>query len=193
MTTQINQDLVTEHKSRLLGRYDDVEQCETEFHLSDEAFSQAREYARDGYIGAAYAWIVREPEQAPPLSPSMDESDCDDSDRVLFILHRGSTRWDLPGGGHESGESFEETAVREVQEETGIICEMTDALSVEHELTVADGYDDRLHALWVYFSGVYHEGVIAIQNTELNGAAWFETNPPALKDDPARIADGWFE
>lgn len=37
---------------------------------------------------------------------------------VLFILRNG--KWDLPKGGIEKGEDIENTAVREVEEETGV-------------------------------------------------------------------------
>ena len=37
---------------------------------------------------------------------------------VLFILRNG--RWDLPKGGIEKGEEIEQTAMREVEEETGV-------------------------------------------------------------------------
>ena len=37
---------------------------------------------------------------------------------VLFIFRNG--KWDLPKGGTEKGEEIEETAVREVEEETGV-------------------------------------------------------------------------
>jgi 8-oxo-dGTP pyrophosphatase MutT (NUDIX family) len=37
---------------------------------------------------------------------------------VLFILRNG--KWDLPKGGIEKGEEIEETALREVEEETGV-------------------------------------------------------------------------
>ncbi|RDI13109.1 NUDIX hydrolase [Flavobacterium sp. AG291] len=37
---------------------------------------------------------------------------------VLFILRNG--KWDLPKGGIEKGEDIEDTAVREVEEETGV-------------------------------------------------------------------------
>ncbi len=37
---------------------------------------------------------------------------------VLFILRNG--KWDLPKGGTEKNETIEETALREVQEETGV-------------------------------------------------------------------------
>ncbi len=41
----------------------------------------------------------------------------DDGD-VLFIFRNG--KWDLPKGGTEKGEDIEETAIREVEEETGV-------------------------------------------------------------------------
>ena len=37
---------------------------------------------------------------------------------VLFIYRNG--KWDLPKGGTEKGEDIEETAIREVEEETGV-------------------------------------------------------------------------
>ncbi|MDN3706132.1 NUDIX domain-containing protein [Myroides ceti] len=38
--------------------------------------------------------------------------------KVLFILRNG--KWDLPKGGTEKGETIEQTAIREVEEETGV-------------------------------------------------------------------------
>jgi 8-oxo-dGTP pyrophosphatase MutT (NUDIX family) len=38
--------------------------------------------------------------------------------QVLFIFRNG--KWDLPKGGTEKGEDMEETAIREVEEETGV-------------------------------------------------------------------------
>ncbi len=38
--------------------------------------------------------------------------------QVLFIFRNG--KWDLPKGGIEKGETIEQTAIREVEEETGI-------------------------------------------------------------------------
>ena len=37
---------------------------------------------------------------------------------VLFIFRNG--KWDLPKGGTEKGEAIEDTAMREVEEETGV-------------------------------------------------------------------------
>jgi len=45
----------------------------------------------------------------------------DDSGRVLLVRHSyGKLNWDLPGGAAEPDESAEQTAVREVVEETGL-------------------------------------------------------------------------
>lgn len=41
-------------------------------------------------------------------------------DSVEFLLMRHPTRWDLPKGHCDAGESFLETALRETEEETGI-------------------------------------------------------------------------
>ena len=41
-----------------------------------------------------------------------------DNGEVLFIFRNG--KWDLPKGGTERGEEMEETAIREVEEETGV-------------------------------------------------------------------------
>ena len=39
--------------------------------------------------------------------------------KILFIFRNG--KWDLPKGGTEKNETMEETAMREVEEETGIV------------------------------------------------------------------------
>ena len=50
----------------------------------------------------------------------------DDDRRLLFIRQpRRPETGVFPGGSHESGESFPETARREVWEETGVDCELT--------------------------------------------------------------------
>lgn len=46
-----------------------------------------------------------------------------DSRELLFIYRRGF--WDLPKGKADAGETIEETALREVQEETGLAAELS--------------------------------------------------------------------
>ena len=49
----------------------------------------------------------------------------DDGDRVLLVHHTyGHLNWELPGGGSEPGEAPDETATRELLEETGLRAEV---------------------------------------------------------------------
>lgn len=51
-------------------------------------------------------------------------------DSVLMVLRErsGAVRWELPSGILEAGESFEQAAIRETLEETGVQVEMGDLL-----------------------------------------------------------------
>jgi 8-oxo-dGTP diphosphatase len=45
----------------------------------------------------------------------------DEAGRVLLVRHTyGRLNWELPGGASEPGETFAETALRELREETGL-------------------------------------------------------------------------
>ncbi len=46
----------------------------------------------------------------------------DDTGRILLVRHTyGRLNWELPGGASEPGETFAETALRELEEETGLV------------------------------------------------------------------------
>jgi len=51
-------------------------------------------------------------------------------DEFVMVRHRGRA-WEMPGGRLEPGESFEQAAVREFMEETGMALEPIGSLEVE--------------------------------------------------------------
>lgn len=187
----INADIVEQERDRLQTKYDDVSTETEHYDTQSDDFEEHLGYARDGYVGGAYVWVVRSPEDAPPLSPSMSGVGEENRDRVLMILNRGSEEWRLPGGEREVGELFEETAVREVEEETNIDCELTDLFSLHHAVVRTADREERVHTLYAYFDGRYDDGTIAIQGGELDGAVWFAELPARLHPPTERRAEEW--
>lgn len=193
MGEEINRETIERRKERLLEEYDGVEVHTGPERMEPEEFDEFREIARDGYLGGGYCWVVREPEQAAPLTPSMPD-DIDEKRRALMIQSRGSTRWGLAGGGREEGETFEEAAVREVREETSVDCEVTDCFLIAHRiLRPTNDADDRVHLLYAFFDAAYAGGHVEIQPGELNGAAWFAEPPERMHPENQFRADDFWE
>ena len=145
------------------------------------------------YVGGAYAWVVRRADEAPELTPSMPDDAAPDGDRVLMILGRGTNEWGLAGGGVEDDESYEQAAVREVEEETGIECSVGDPFAARRVRWVEAAGDRERHSLHVFFDARYEGGEIRVQGGELNGAAWFEEPPARMHPANEFRAESWFD
>ena len=65
-----------------------------------------------------------------------------DGDRILLVHRMDNDLWALPGGGHELGETIEDTAVREVKEETGIDVDVTELVGLYTNPAHVIAYDD---------------------------------------------------
>lgn len=187
----INESFVDDRIELLCDEFGNVPvNCDT-VEVAAEDFPQYVENARNGYVGSAYAWVTRNPKQAAERSKSHD-GPVEDRQRALMILPRGESAWGLPGGGREDDESFERAATREVREEAGIDCEITGLWHLEH-LRWRSQDDDRVsHTLHVYFDADYAGGSIAVQDSEVNGAAWFAEPPARLMDKTAMRATDFF-
>ncbi|WP_423406692.1 NUDIX hydrolase [Heyndrickxia sp. MSNUG] len=89
-------------------------------------------------------------------------------DSELLLQHRIDGGWGLPGGIMEMGESLEETARREVKEETGLIVGELKLAGVfsgpEYFLRVANG-DELFSVTAVYFTNDI-QGEINIDESE---------------------------
>lgn len=92
-----------------------------------------------------------------------------DQEQVLLIRRRDDNSWGLPGGGVVVGESWEQAAVRECQEETGW------NVRVDGLLGVYSDPDSQVHRYpngrVVHFFGVVFTGRVQRRTTSLDGEA----------------------
>ncbi|THF69420.1 NUDIX hydrolase [Deinococcus sp. Arct2-2] len=87
---------------------------------------------------------------APSAVPGAGGVVFDSLGRVLLVRYRGSGAWAFPKGHVEPGETLEQTAVREVQEETGIRASVVAPLQVT-EYTNDRGEARQIH--WFRMTG----------------------------------------
>jgi 8-oxo-dGTP pyrophosphatase MutT (NUDIX family) len=96
---------------------------------------------------------------------------------VALVAHRsarGSLQWTLPKGAQEPGESVEQTALREVREETGLAAELVGPLDTIDYWFVWAPEQTRYHKFVHYFLMCAVGGDFAEHDHEMEEAAWFE-------------------
>ena len=90
-----------------------------------------------------------------------------DNGKVLLIQHLKG-HWDIPKGHMEAGETEQETAVREVKEETGVDVEIISDKKSTLEYTVENGNLKEV----VYFIAKKIGGEEKAQETEVSEIRW---------------------
>jgi 8-oxo-dGTP pyrophosphatase MutT (NUDIX family) len=107
--------------------------------------------------------------------PSASAIVTDEHGRILLVKRRDNTLWALPGGGHDIGESIEQTAIREVKEETGLDVEVTRLVGIytnpAHVVAFTDGEVRQQFSLC--FTTKLRGGELAIDH-ESTDIAWSE-------------------
>lgn len=107
---------------------------------------------------------------------------------VLFIFRNG--KWDLPKGGTEKGETIEDTAMREVEEETGVNqLRITNKLQKTYHVFKRNGVFKLKITHWFEMQSDF-EGIPQGQLDEgIEKVAWFkpEDIPEALKNSYENI------
>jgi 8-oxo-dGTP pyrophosphatase MutT (NUDIX family) len=96
---------------------------------------------------------------------------------VALVAHRsvrGNLQWTLPKGAQEPGESVEETALREVREETGLEVELVGPLDTIDYWFVWAPERTRYHKFVHYFLMRATGGDFSAHDQEMEDAAWFE-------------------
>jgi 8-oxo-dGTP diphosphatase len=106
--------------------------------------------------------------------------------RVLLVRHTyGRLNWELPGGGAEPGESPDETAIREVHEETGLDVEIDRLTGAYYEVGPRPGHN---HGPIVHFVFVAHPRASDARPVpkppEIGDVGWW-----ALDELPAPMSD----
>jgi ADP-ribose pyrophosphatase YjhB (NUDIX family) len=73
------------------------------------------------------------------MVPSVNVVVTNEAGDLLLIRRTDNDNWALPGGAMELGESLPQAAVREVQEESGVVCEITGLVGI---------YTDPRHVIY---------------------------------------------
>jgi ADP-ribose pyrophosphatase YjhB (NUDIX family) len=109
-----------------------------------------------------------------------------------YLLISRNGLWDLPKGHQEPGEDIRVTAMREVQEETGVMqLELRDLICVTDHCYRRDGIWHLKHTWW--YDMLYTDPVDLTPQREedISKAAWVARSslPPYLKDTYPSIAE----
>ena len=94
---------------------------------------------------------------------------CYDKDnRFLLIQHKSDGHWGIPKGHMDEGESEEETAIRELEEETAIKVKKIKDFFVEEKYRLPNGNKKTV----IYFLGIAKDSDIKIQEEEILSYKW---------------------
>ena len=93
---------------------------------------------------------------------------------TVIVLMLPERRWQLPKGVIDPGETPEQAALREVQEEGGIECEIVEKLdTIEYWFTVdRDTSPARIHKRVSFYLMRYLSGDVADHDHEVEEAVW---------------------
>lgn len=99
-----------------------------------------------------------------------------DEEGKVLILKRTHTShaegsWCLPGGKIDYGQTAEETIIKELQEETSLICTSSKFLFYQDSLPIQEG---RMHCINLYFECMVYGEIIL--NEESGEYAWIGEN-----------------
>ena len=101
-----------------------------------------------------------------------------DKDEVLMQFRTDYNMWGFPGGAMELGESFEETAIRELKEETNLEIDELELLKVLSGKNTYREYPngDKLYDITGVFVVVKYHGEIKVNDEESKKLSWFNIN-----------------
>ncbi len=103
-------------------------------------------------------------------------------EEILLVKNKNRSRefWSCVAGFVESGESIEQTVIREVKEETGLTVK-----NITYRGSQSWPFPDQL---MLAFTAEYESGTIKIQEEELDDAAWFKKDSLPELPNPGSVA-----
>lgn len=113
-----------------------------------------------------------------------------DRNELLLNLRADTNTWGIPGGSMELYETIEETAIRELKEETGICAEALELVTV---LSGKDFYfeypnGDKMCTVIVLFKVLNYTGVLNVSDDESKSLKFFPlTDLPVMEPRAKRI------
>ena len=112
---------------------------------------------------------------------------------ILLQLRSDFKKWGVIGGGMEIGETMEETAKRELEEETGLIAdslELVDLASGPETYRIYPNGDKVYDVTAIYMVTKYH-GNLKINDDESLELKWFDINSKVEDDMPDFMKNYW--
>jgi bis(5'-nucleosidyl)-tetraphosphatase len=90
---------------------------------------------------------------------------------ALMILRHGGF-WEFPKGKPEPGESEQETALRELKEETGLVGEITVDTPITNEYVFHRNGEEYHKKVTYFFCRVPDASPVTVQKSEVNDYSW---------------------
>ncbi len=113
----------------------------------------------------------------------------DDGDQLLMMRRSDSGAWGVPGGAMELGETIEETARRELREETGLSLAAMELFGVFSgpELYYRYPNGDEVYNVSIVYLAHVTDGAVSLADGEHTEFAWFPLGElPAHISQPLR-------
>ena len=151
--------------------------------LRDCAYSRSMPHPSPSRFNLRYVKRSRSTVDETSAGGLVVRRDGDEAQVALIARYDRRRRlvWSLPKGHVEEGETVEEAALREVQEETGLVADIVAPLGIIDFWFAVE--DRRIHKTVHHFLMRYTSGMLSDEDPEVVEVAWVD-----FEDVPARLA-----